>query len=59
MILFAAAGLAGDYLLGWRMALPVMILLGLIVAPLVPARSSCSVPPRETADEEREQKTPV
>lgn len=42
MILFAALGFAGSYLFAWRNALPVMILAGLILAPLVPARSACS-----------------
>jgi hypothetical protein len=47
VILFAALGLAGRYLLAWPSALPIMVLLGLILAPLVPARSACSAPRRD------------
>ena len=43
MILFAALGLAAYHFLAWKPALPAMVLLGLILAPLVPAKGSCSI----------------
>ncbi|MHC4133488.1 MAG: hypothetical protein ACYTDU_17240 [Planctomycetota bacterium] len=47
MILFAALGFAGSYFFAWRNALPIMVLAGLILAQLVPAKGSCSVPQRD------------
>jgi hypothetical protein len=47
VILFVALGLLGSYLLAWKNALPIMVLAGLIVAPLVPAKGACSIPERE------------
>ncbi len=47
MILFAALGLAAGYLFAWQNALPLGALLGLIVAPLVPAKGACSLPRRD------------
>jgi hypothetical protein len=47
VILFAALGFAGSYLLAWKSALPIMVLLGLILAPLVPAKSACSIHERD------------
>lgn len=47
MILFAALGLAGSYFFAWQNALPLGALLGLILAPLVPAKNACSLPRRD------------
>jgi len=44
VILFAALGFAGSYFFAWRNALPIMVLAGLILAQLVPAKSGCAVP---------------
>jgi len=43
VILFLALGVAGHYLLAWKPALPAMVLLGFILAPLVPAKTSCGI----------------
>ena len=43
MILFIALGIAGHYLLAWKAAVPAMVLLGFILAPLVPAKSACGI----------------
>jgi hypothetical protein len=47
VILFAALGFAGSYFFAWQSALPIMVLAGLILAPLVPAKSGCSIPQRD------------
>ena len=49
MILFAAAGWAGSHFLGWKLAFPIAVVAGLIIAPMVPAQTACSVksPPPE------------
>jgi len=43
VILFIALGIAGHYLLAWKAAVPAMVLLGFILAPLVPAKSACGI----------------
>jgi len=45
VILFALAGYAAYKFLDIEMALPVAVLIGLLVAPLVPAKTACSIPP--------------
>jgi len=55
VILFTLAGLAARHWLGIEAAFPVGIILGFLVANLVPANTSCSLPPR--AEDER--KTPT
>lgn len=52
MILFVALGFAGNYLFAWRDALPVMVLAGLILAQLVPARGTCSVRSKQAGGEQ-------
>ena len=52
MVLFTALGFAGSYFLGWRNAVPVMILAGLILAQLVPAKGSCSVRSKQAGPEQ-------
>ena len=50
MILFAAAGWSGTHFLGWKLAFPIAILAGLILAPMVPAKTACGIktqPPPE------------
>ncbi len=43
MILFVLAGYAGSRFLGIDAALPVAVVLGLLVAPLIPAKTACSI----------------
>ena len=45
MILFALAGYAAYKFFDIEMAVPVAVLIGLLVAPLVPAKTACSIPP--------------
>ena len=47
MVLFALAGFAGSKFLGIELALPVAVFLGLFIAPLIPAKTACSVPAAE------------
>ncbi len=47
MILFTLAGYAGSKFLGIESALPVAVVLGLLVAPLIPAKTTCSIPAHE------------
>lgn len=42
MILFAAAGYAGHAWLGIKILFPILVVLGLFLAPLVPAKTACS-----------------
>ena len=53
MILFALAGYAGSRFLGVELAFPVGVFAGLLLAPLVPAKTSCTTPTRE-ADQDGE-----
>jgi hypothetical protein len=46
VVLAAAAGWALQRFAGIEHAVPVALLLGLVVAALVPARASCSLPDR-------------
>ncbi len=43
MILFTLAGYAGSKFLGIETALPVAVVLGLLVARLIPAKTACSI----------------
>jgi len=43
VILFAAAGWAGTHFLGWKLAFPIGVIAGLIIAPMVPAKTACSI----------------
>ncbi|MEE8107088.1 MAG: hypothetical protein V3T86_16255 [Planctomycetota bacterium] len=43
MILFTLAGYAGSKFFGIETALPVAMVLGLLVAPLIPAKTACSI----------------
>ncbi len=43
MILFAAAGFALYHFVGWKIAFPLAIFAGLLVAPLVPVKAGCSI----------------
>jgi len=47
VILFAALGFVGSHFFAWRIALPIMVLGGLILAQFVPAKGSCPVPQRD------------
>ncbi|HEU4419988.1 MAG TPA: hypothetical protein VFT55_13730 [Planctomycetota bacterium] len=46
MILTTAAGFAVQQLTGWSPALMVGVFTGLLTAPLVPKKGSCSLPRR-------------
>ena len=48
MILFALAGYAGTRFLGIPSAFPLAVLLGLLIAPMVPMKAACSI---RTADD--------
>ena len=55
MILFAAVGFALYHFAGWETALPIAVLLGLIVAPLVPVgNAACGIkaPPAQAEPDE-------
>ncbi len=43
MILFTLAGYAGSKFLGIDAALPMAVVLGLLVARLIPAKTACSI----------------
>ena len=47
MILFALAGYAAYKFFDIEMAVPGAVLIGLLVAPLVPAKTACSISPPE------------
>ena len=49
MVLFAAAGYAGHAFLGVKILFPILVVAGLLVAPLVPAKTACSTPEREAS----------
>ena len=55
MILFAAVGFALYRFAGWKNALPIAVLLGLIVAPFVPVKdAACAIKPPPAAAESEE-----
>jgi len=46
--LFAGAGFAAVHFLQWDWALPVGLITGFIVAPMIPARGACGIKTRPT-----------
>jgi len=50
VILFTLVGLAVSKFFGIKPAVPVAMVLGLLLAPLVPAKTACSIPAPKTVD---------
>jgi hypothetical protein len=49
VILFTAVGLGAAHLFSYESATPIGIVAGLLIAPLIPAKTACSIrPPEQT-----------
>jgi hypothetical protein len=52
VILFTAVGLGAAHLFSYESATPIGIVAGLLIAPLIPAKTACSIrPPGEAGPE--------
>ena len=60
MSLFAGAGFAAVHFLSWDWALPVGLLAGFLIAPMIPARGACGIKtkPRDVAPTESSAQNP-
>ena len=54
MILFTLVGFAISKFFGVKSAVPMAMFLGLILAPLVPAKTACSIPPSKVVSTDSE-----
>ena len=48
MVLFTLAGFAVSRIFAVESALALGLIVGLVVAPLVPAKGACGIPPRKS-----------
>jgi len=54
VILFTLAGFAVSKFFGAKSAVPIAMFLGLILAPLVPVKTACSIPPSKVVGADSE-----